>query len=130
MSGVLAYLDGKDQVPVSYIRPFPVVLAPASGQNSGSMQAAPYAFTPLSPGQHGLAITSAQRLTAPAGATFAVVQANGGNVKYTTDNTTTPTASVGMTLLAGNTLTLSGAAVIAAFQAISSSGTLDVEFYT
>ena len=89
----------------------------------------PYPYIPKSPGQHNLAITSSTGLTVPAGATYATVQASGGTVKYTTDGTTTPTSSVGMTLSAGNSLALSGALVLANFRAISASGTLDVEYF-
>ena len=100
-----------------------------SGTIIGEVAIVQYPFTPLSPGQHNLACTSATGLTVPAGAIYAVIQAAGATVKYTTDGTTTPTSSVGMTLAAGATLTLSGAAAIANFKAISASGTLDIEYF-
>lgn len=88
-------------------------------------------FTPLSPMQAGLAITSATSLTAPSGATYAVACAAGQSVNYTTDGTTTPTASVGMPLAQGQCLTLSGASVIANFKAIqqSATATLNVSYF-
>ena len=101
----------------------------ASGTIIAEVAAGPYPFTPKSPGQHGLAITSATSLTVPAGATYAVVQASGGSVKYTTDGTTAPTSSIGMTLAAGAAVALAGAAAIANFKAISPTATLDVEYY-
>ena len=55
----------------------------------------PYGYTPLSPGQHNLAITSSTALTIPTGARYATVCASTAAVKYTTDGTTTPTSSVG-----------------------------------
>jgi hypothetical protein len=55
----------------------------------------PYPYTPLSPGQHTLAITSATTLTVPAGARFANVCATTAAVRYTTGGTTTPTSTVG-----------------------------------
>lgn len=88
----------------------------------------PFPYTPLTPGQHNLVVSTATGLTIPAGATYAIVQAAGASVKYTTDGTT-PTASVGMTLPSGAALALSGASVLANFRAISSAGTLDVEYF-
>lgn len=96
---------------------------------SAVVTVAPYAYTPLSPGQHNLAIVSATALTIPTGSTYATVCAATANAKYTTDGTTTPTSSVGMTLANGACVTLSGATVLANFKAISSTGTLDVEYF-
>ncbi len=89
----------------------------------------PYPYTPLPPGQHGLSLSSATKLTVPAGASYAVVQANGGAVKYTTDGATTPTTSLGMTFASGATIYLSGPLMLANFQAIASAATLDVEYF-
>lgn len=88
-----------------------------------------YAYVPIAgKSQHNLACVSATALTVPNGAVYATVQAATATVKYTTDGTT-PTSSVGMTLAAGSTVTLSGYAAIAAFLAISATGTLDVEYF-
>lgn len=72
----------------------------------------------LSPGQYNLGITSSTALTAPAGATYAVVTAETANVRYTLDGVTTPTASVGIILAAGASIGLYGADPIAKFRAI------------
>jgi hypothetical protein len=85
-----------------------------------------YPFTPLTPMQSGLTVASAQALTVPAGATYAVVCAYGQAVNYTTDGTTTPTGTAtgtGMQLAAGSCLALSGPLVIANFKAIQQSAT-------
>jgi hypothetical protein len=89
----------------------------------------PYPYTPLSPGQHTLSITSATALTVPAGARFANVCATTAAVRYTTDGTTTPTATVGQPLAAAACVSLSGPLMIANFRAISATGTLDVEYF-
>ncbi len=89
----------------------------------------PYGYTPLTPGQHNLAITTATGLTISVGARYATVCAATASAKYTTDGTTTPTSSVGMPLAPGSCVALSGPAVIANFTAISSTGTLDVEYF-
>jgi hypothetical protein len=89
----------------------------------------PYAYIPLSPGQHTLAITSSTALTVPAGARFANVCATTAAVRYTTDGTTTPTSTVGQPLAAAACVSLSGAQMIANFRALSATGTLDVEYF-
>jgi len=91
--------------------------------------ASPYPYVPLSPGQHNLAVASATALTVPALATYAAVCASTATVRYTTDGTTTPTSTVGMPLSAGTCIGLSGPLVLANFQAFSTSGTLDVEYF-
>ncbi len=89
----------------------------------------PYGYTPLSPGQHNLALTSSTALTIPTGARYATVCASTATVRYTTDGTTTPTASVGMPLPAGACMALSGPTVLANFRAFSATGLLDTEFF-
>ena len=89
----------------------------------------PFPYTPLAPGQHGLAPAPASGLTIPAGARYATICAAAANVEYTTDGATTPTASLGMTLFAGACVALSGPAVLANFRAFSAAGTLDVEYF-
>jgi hypothetical protein len=89
----------------------------------------PYGYTPLSPGQHNLAPTTATALSVPSGARFATVCASIATVRYTTDGTTTPTTAIGQPLLAGACVSLTGPAVLANFRAISSAGTLDVEYF-
>jgi len=89
----------------------------------------PYGYTPLSPGQHNLAPTSATGLTIPTGARFATVCASTTAVRYTTDGATAPTATVGQPLAAGACVSLSGPLVLANFRAFSATGTLDVEYF-
>jgi hypothetical protein len=89
----------------------------------------PSGYAPVSPGQYNLAITSSTALTVPSSATYAVVCAATANANYTTDGTTTPTASVGMALPVGACVPLSGTAVLADFLAISAAGTLNVSYY-
>ena len=89
----------------------------------------PYAYTPLPPGQHNLAPTSATALTVPAGARYATICVSTATAKYTTDGVTTPTVSIGQPLAPGSCVSLSGSAVLANFRVISASGTLDVEYF-
>ena len=88
----------------------------------------PYPTPMIGTAQHNLAITTSTGLTVPQGAVYATVQAATATVKYTTDGTT-PTASVGMTLVAGNSLGVPGQTLMKAIRFISSSGTLDVEYF-
>jgi hypothetical protein len=98
---------------------------------SGIVTVAPYAYTPLTPGQHGLSITTATALTVPTTATYATICASGAAVEYTTDGTTTPTSSVGQPLASGSCVALSGPTVLANFKAIQkiATATLDVEYF-
>ena len=89
----------------------------------------PYAFTPLPPGQHALAPTSATALTVPAGARYATLCVSGATARYTTDGVTTPSAGVGQPLAAGSCVSLSGPAVLANFRVVSTTGALDVEYF-
>ena len=89
----------------------------------------PFPYTPLTPGQYNLAPVSSTALTVPAGAAYATICAETATVRYTTDKTTTPTASVGVPLAAGICTSLSGATVLSNFRAFSSSGTLDIEYF-
>jgi hypothetical protein len=111
------------------------ICASAQAQQPSSVSGAPptailpYPYAPLPPGQHNVTLTSATPLTTPAGAVVAIVCAQTSNVTYTTDGVTTPSASVGMQLYAGSCVSLTGAAVLANFNAFSSSGTLDIEYF-
>jgi hypothetical protein len=89
----------------------------------------PYAYIPLGPGQHNISPATATGLTVPAGARYATVCASTAPAKYTTDGTTAPTTTLGQPLAAGACVSLSGAAVLANFRAISATGTLDVEYF-
>jgi hypothetical protein len=101
----------------------------ASGSIVAGVMPLPYAYTPLPPGQHNLAPTTATALSIPAGARYATVCASTAGSKYTTDGATTPTTAVGQPLPAGSCVSLSGAAVLSSFRVVSASGTLDVEYF-
>jgi hypothetical protein len=116
---------------------FALLLGPALGQSyqgpkgtlvSPSMPL-PYPYTPIAPGQHNLAPTAVTALSVPPGATYATVCAAAAAVRYTTDGATTPAPTVGMSLAAGSCVSLSGAAVLSNFRALSASGALDVEYF-
>jgi hypothetical protein len=113
--------------PSSVVNPFPVIIYSGGGAGAGSQ---PYNYTPLTPDQHNLAITTSTALTIPTGALQAVVCASGNNVNYTYDGTTTPTSSVGMPLKNGQCVALSGATLLANFRAIqtAATATLDVAY--
>lgn len=98
---------------------------------NASVSSSLYNYTPLSPMQAGLAIASSTGLTIPTGATYAVVCAEGANVRYSTDGTTTPTATIGMLLLQNNCLPLQGSTTLANFKAIqqTATATLDVSYF-
>jgi hypothetical protein len=86
-------------------------------------------FTPLTPGQHGVSIAAATSLTIPTGATFATVIVSGAAAKYTTDGTTTPTATIGEPVVAGGTVSLAGATEVANFKIFGTGATIDVEYF-
>lgn len=101
----------------------------AGGTTVQGVAPIPFPFIPLAPGQHNLSPTGAMGLAVPAGARYATLCASNATVRYTTDGSTTPTASLGMPLYAGGCVTLSGASVLANFEAFSATGTLDVEYF-
>lgn len=109
-------------IPVSPTTPLP------TGSGAGGVAGT---FTPLTPMQSGLTVAASTALTVPSGATYAVVCARSQNVSYTTDGTTTPTASVGMQLLQNQCVSLAGATVVSNFRAIqqAATATLDVSYY-
>lgn len=117
-------------------------LASSSGGGNTPTVVAPYSYTPLCPGSHGVSLATAAGLTLPTGipsggscvtqtvvATYATACASTATVKYTIDGATTPTSSVGTSLAVGTCLVLSGPTVLASFKAFSATGTLDVEYF-
>lgn len=93
--------------------------------------AVPADIEPISPGQYTpVADTTAQPLTPPPGATYAVVCVEGTSHRYTWDGTTTPTASVGALISAGSCVPFQGAEVIQAVKiiAVSAGGTFTVSY--
>jgi hypothetical protein len=89
----------------------------------------PYPFVPLPPGQYGLAPTSSTALTIPALSTYATICAETATVRYTTDGATTPTSSIGIPILTGVCVGISGPLPLKNFRAFSATGTLDIEFF-
>lgn len=100
------------------------------GTGSGG-PGSPYAYTPLSPGQHNLAISTVggTALTIPTGAAFASVCNSVAATKYTTDGTTTPTASIGQPFAPGACVWFTGGTVLSNSKFFSTTGTLDVEYF-
>ena len=100
-------------------------------QISASVQAPPpYNYTPVSPGQFGLGVVSSTALTIPSGALQAVISVEGNSVRYTYDGTTTPTATVGHLLTAGQSIQFSGSSVLAnlKFIQIAATATINVSY--
>lgn len=113
---------------VSLLFGSPALAASINVGSDGVTSSGPYPTPMTARSQHNLAVTTATSLTVPPGSVYATVQAAGAAVKYTTDGTT-PTSSVGMTLAPGASLGIAGPKLLAAFQAISATGTLDVEYF-
>jgi hypothetical protein len=107
----------------------PAAAVPPSVSGAPGFLAIPYTYTPLTPGQHNLAPTSATKLTVPAGALYATICASTAIVRYTTDGTTTPTSAIGTPIAAATCISLAGATVLTNFNSFSASGTLDVEYF-
>jgi hypothetical protein len=64
-------------------------------------------------------------------AVVAVISSEGGNIRYRCDGTA-PTATIGMPVVAGDMVILTGHSVLKAFKAILSTGTtvyLNVQYY-
>ena len=101
----------------------------ANGTVVAAVAPIPFPYFPVPPGQYNLAPRAATSLSVPAGARLATLCASSATVRYTTDGVTLPTSTVGMPLVAGACLTLSGPAVLATFRAISAAGILDVEYF-
>lgn len=131
----LASAQNNQRNPCYYLSPTSVNCIPVSpttplptGSGAGGVAGS---FTPLTPMQTGVTVASSTVLTVPSGATYAVVCARGQNINYTTDGTSTPTASVGMQLLQNQCVSLAGATVISNFRAIqqTATATLDVSYF-
>lgn len=93
--------------------------------------ALPANIEPISPGQYTpVADTTAQALTIPVGATYAVICVEGTDHRYTWDGTTMPTASVGALLKQNSCISFEGLSVLQAFKiiAVSSGGTFTVSY--
>jgi hypothetical protein len=88
-------------------------------------------YNPMSPGQYTpVSDATAQSLSFPTGATYAVVCAEGANHRYTWDGTTTPTSGIGTQLIQNTCISLNGSNVISNFKIIqqSASGSFTVSY--
>ncbi len=87
----------------------------------------PYPAIPVAGAQYTVGPTAATALTVPATAQFAIACGSVAVIRYTTSGTT-PTSTVGLQIAVGSCIQLS-VAQMAAFQAISATGKLDVEYF-
>ncbi len=119
---------------------------PAQADGELQVVSGPFPWQPMCPGAHGVSLATATTLkggsmlptglpiaartcaTTTLGARQCVVMAKTATVYYTLDGVTTASSSHSQ-LAVGATLTLVGAAQIAATQFYSATGTLDVECY-
>ncbi len=84
-------------------------------------------FSPLGTHTKNASLSSAVTLTAPAGASFLMIQATGQNVLITLDGTV-PTASTGFTLYAGDPPSLVPIAEDTVVKAIESTSTGTINY--
>jgi len=98
-----------------------------AGTSAAPVYVSSTSSTPLAPYQQ-LTVTGSVGLTVPTGATYAIIQCEGGVVRWR-DDTTAPTASIGMRLLADGELFYDGS--LSAIRFILSSGTpiLNISYY-
>lgn len=94
---------------------------------AGSIVAIEALFTPVGAHQDGTAISSATPLVAPAGATKLLIQALTQNARYTLDGTT-PTASKGFQLKAGDPPVLIPYRAGTTITVIEETATADLQF--
>lgn len=78
--------------------------------------------------QEAVSTSGTSTLTPPDGASFAVIQAEGCNVRYRADGTA-PTTSVGMRLDDGKDMMFTGTLGDIEFIAVSGSGVVNVAYY-
>ena len=113
----------------------PVRLVSANGSafyNAGGGSGIPAGATPLGYQQISAAtLATAQKLTIPTGATFAIVQAVGGNLVWRDDGTAPTAAGVGMQLASGASLPVGGdLATIQFILATGQTGVLNASYYS
>ena len=115
MSGYVSLTGSDGATAISPANPLPVTTATTTGR--------------LAKGYQQLSsLASAQTLTPPAGATFALVACEGQSVRWRDDGTS-PTASVGMELMVGQTLVYDGPLAAISFIQEAASAKLNVAFY-
>jgi len=84
-------------------------------------------FNPLGAHNDGLAISTAQTLTPTAGATMLLIQAIGQNVRLTLDGTT-PTASKGFQVVAGDPAIIVPIGANTVIKVIQEAATADLQY--
>jgi hypothetical protein len=109
----------------------PTGAATSANQTNGSQLVQPWSYTPLTPGQHNLGVTTSTSLTIPTGALFAMMTVSGNSIRYTTDGTTTPTSTIGMPMQVNQSIMFSGATVLSNLRIIqqAATATIDVEYF-
>ena len=107
-------IKGASTAPLATDKALVVALSPNSG-------VAPYPWTPATPSQKNVSITTAAALSVASGATMAQVQALGGPAYYTYDGVAPTSASFAGYLADGMVLTIQGAASLSAFQILGTS---------
>lgn len=80
-------------------------------------------------GQYGVNINTVQTLTVPAGTTVAEICVETQAARYTDDNLTTPTATVGIPVLANTCFQYAGAMSQFKIIAQAAGATMDVSYY-
>lgn len=119
-------VDRENEITVSVANPLPVS---ASVTVSGT---GPYPSTPVAGFQQISAATLAAStaLTIPGTATFAIVQAEAGDVRWRDDGTA-PTGAIGMLLEQGQSMILAGTSITNAhfIEATGSGANLNVSYY-
>ena len=105
-------------------------VTPQTSNSEVKNDSAPYAYTPVSPGQFGVTVASSTGLTIPSGALQAVVSVEGNSVRYTYDGTTTPTATVGHLLTSGQAIQFFSATILTnlRFIQVAATATLNVSY--
>ena len=78
------------------------------------------------PGQYGVSITSVTSLTVPVGSVSAMICVQTASARYTDDGTT-PTASIGIPVAAGQCFAYTGP--LTAFRIIGAGATIDVRYF-
>lgn len=117
--------DGVNLIPVDSGNPFPVTL---SGGQSGPIPTSDVSRVPLLHARASYTATPTGLPTPPAGATYAVIQCEGGVVKWTDDGSA-PTATLGLTLSDGGELRYNGNIPAVRIASKSGSPALCVAYY-
>lgn len=101
----------------------------AAAQSLTIFSGVPYALTPVGGNQYNVTVSGSTALTVPVGARYAIVCALTAAISYTTDGTTTPSATVGNQIQLNTCIALQGIAILNKFHALSATGKLQVEYF-